>query len=87
MSERELQEQISALQRQITTMSQYLGAVCEEVLQLQARVQELERQLAAMSSTTENGGNGSSSSSISAITPTFHLTSSVGLRFELSPHR
>ena len=43
MSERELREQITALQRQITTMSQYLGAVCEEVLQLQARVQELVR--------------------------------------------
>jgi uncharacterized protein involved in exopolysaccharide biosynthesis len=62
MSEQELREQISALQRQITTMSQYLGAVCEELLQLQARVQELERQLATMSSTTDNGGNDSSSS-------------------------
>lgn len=61
MSERELREQISALQRQITTMSQYLGAVCEEVLQLQARVQELERQIAAMSHTTDNGSNGSTS--------------------------
>lgn len=62
MSEQELREQIAALQRQVTTMSQYLGAVCEEVLQLQARVQELEQQLAAMSNTTDNGSNGSSSS-------------------------
>ena len=62
MSEQELREQIAALQRQVTTMSQYLGAVCEEVLQLQARVQELEQQLAAMSNTTDNGGNGNASS-------------------------
>lgn len=62
MSEKELRSQIAALQRQITTMSQYLGAVCEEVLQLQARVQELEQQLAAMSSNTDNGSSGSTSS-------------------------
>jgi hypothetical protein len=43
-------------------MSQYFGAVYEEVLQIQARVQELERQLTTMSNTTDNGSNGSTSS-------------------------
>ena len=61
MSDQELREQIAALQRQINMMSEYLGAVCDEVLQLQARVQELEQQLAAMSHTTDNGSNGSTS--------------------------